>query len=50
MPMWEFTHCIITTWKALGLLPCAAQAVMTHLIEKCVISAQAWVLAKVEPN
>ncbi len=43
----EITHfptgCIIRTWKALGLWPCASQALMMHLIGKCAISA--WLIA-----
>ena len=37
--------CIITTWKALTLSPCAFQVLMIHLIEECVIPAWAWDLA-----
>ena len=36
---------IIKTWKALSMRPCASQALMMHLIGKCVISAWTWVLA-----
>ncbi len=39
------TRYIIRTWKALSLSSCASQAQTVHLIGKCVISAQAWVLA-----
>ena len=38
-------QCIIGTWDALGLKPCASQALMMPLIGKCAISAWAWVLA-----
>ena len=39
------TWCIITAWKALGLQPHAPQALMMHLVGKCVIPTRAWVLA-----
>ena len=41
------TQCIIRTWKDLGLCPCASQALMMHLVGKCVVFAQAWVLAMI---
>ena len=40
------TWCITGTWKALGLRPCASQAMVIHLVEKCVISTWTWVFAK----
>ena len=46
------TQCIIRTWEALGMCPCAFQALMLHRVGKYVISTQAWVLAiwlKIEP-
>ena len=39
------TRCIIRTWKALGLHPHASEALMMHLVGKCVISTWTWVLA-----
>ena len=33
------------TWKALGLWPHASQALMMHLVGKCVISTWTWILA-----
>ena len=38
-------RCIIRTWKAHGLQPCASQALMMHFIGKRAVSAWAWVLA-----
>ena len=39
------TWCITRTWNALGLRPCASQALMMHLVGKCTICRRAWVLA-----
>ena len=38
-------RCLIRTWKAFGLWLHASQALMRHLVGKCVISAWVWVLA-----
>ena len=44
------TLSVIGTWKVLGLRPHASQVLMMHLIGKCAISAQAWVLAMMQVN
>ena len=39
------TWCIIRTWEACGLWARATQALVMHLVEKCALSAWAWVFA-----
>ena len=39
------TRCIIKAWEVRGQRPSAFQVLMMHQVWKCVISAQAWVLA-----